>query len=128
MHNPSFQLNKIRRLIRTHGQTFLFENPKKNAYGEPTEEKDTYEIRGVLHEETSYLSRSTGESATVRKKSSTMILATWESVYNIIGGQEKLTLNGKHYRINGIKNLYEANLVADISLEEVLSGGTQPKV
>lgn len=118
MHRAAFQLNKVRRLIRTQGQTFKFDKPGKNEFGEPNEDTISHVIKGVFHETTSYASKTTSEASTIRKKSSPMVLVLWESVGDL-HHEDELTFNGKSYRINEIKNIAEANLVADISLEEV---------
>lgn len=118
MHNAAFQLNKVRRLIRTRGQAFKFDKPGKNEFGEPNGETVSHIIQGVFHETTSYASKTTTEASTIRKKSSPMVLMLWESVGEL-HHKDVLTFNGKPYRVNEIKNIAEANLVADISLEEV---------
>lgn len=118
MHNAAFQLNKVRRMIKTQGQVFTFNTPKKNEFGEPTKDTEPHNLVGVFHETTAYLSKDTSEASTLRKKSSPMVLTLWESVGEL-HHTNMLTFNGKPYRVTEIKNLGEANLVADISLEEV---------
>lgn len=118
MHKEAFQLNKVRRLIKTQGQTFKFDKPGKNEFGEPNGETVSHRIQGVFHETTSYASKATTEATTIRKKSSPMVLTLWESVGEL-HHKDVITFNRKSYRVNEIKNIAEANLVADISLEEV---------
>lgn len=122
MHSAAFQLNKVRRLIRTQGKPFKFTKPGKNEFGEPNGETVSHEIRGVYHETSSYASghvaKSITEATTIRQKALPMVLALWESVGEL-QHQDMVTFNGKPYRVNEIKNVAEANLVADISLEEV---------
>lgn len=122
MHSAAFQLNKVSRLIRTQGKPFKFTKPGKNEFGEPNGETVSHEIRGVYHETSSYTSgyvaKSTTEATTLRQKALPMVLALWESVGEL-HHQDMVTFNGKPYRVNEIKNVAEANLVADISLEEV---------
>lgn len=118
MHKAAFQLNKVRRLIKTQGQTFKFDKPGKNEFGEPNGETVSHTIKGVFHETTAYASKTTSDASTIRKKSSPMVLTLWESVGEL-HHKDELTFNGKSYRVNEIKNIAEANLVADISLEEV---------
>ena len=50
-----------------------------------------------------------------------MILCLWESA-ELLQHKDTLTYNGKKYTIGEIKNLAEANIIADISLEEVQVG------
>lgn len=120
MYKAAFQLNKIRRLINTQGQEFHFTYLGKNEFGEPNGETVSHEIRGVFHEFTEYKSKTTSEASTIRQKSAPMLLTLWESVRDL-HHTDILHFNDKKYQVNEIKNLAEANLVADISLEEVQS-------
>lgn len=119
MNQKSFQLNKVRRAIRTLGQSLLVQREGTNDFGEPNGETKSLELKGVFHESTGYLTKSTSESSTVRKKSSTMLLCLWEDVEGKVNLQDHVLLNGRKYMVGEIKNLLEANLMADISLEEV---------
>lgn len=119
MNQKAFQLNKIRRTIRTLGQSLLVQREGTNDFGEPNGETESLELKGVFHESTGYLTKSTSESSTIRKKSSPMLLCLWEDIAELLHHQDEVTLNNKTYKVNEIKNLAEANLVADISLEEV---------
>ena len=119
MHNGAFQLNKVRRMLRTQGISVVVKKPVLNDFGEPTGNTKDREIKGVFHETTSYASKTTTEASTIRKKSSPMLLCLWEDIAEILRHQDEVTINNKTYKVNEIKNLAEANLIADISLEEV---------
>ena len=118
MNGAAFQLNKVRRAIRSQGKLFKAERPKKNKFNEPTEGTVSQCFRGIFHELTEYKSKTTGESSTIRQRSSPMVLVLWEDAKEL-HHQDRVKFNNKDYRINEIKNLSEANLVADIYLEEV---------
>lgn len=118
MHRAAFQLNKVRRLIKTQGQVFTIEIHEKNNFGEPTGKPKLCEILGVFHETTGYMSKTTSEASTLRKKPSPMVLTLWESIGEL-QHTNLIKFNDKSYRVTEIKNLGEANLIADISLEEV---------
>lgn len=127
MHNAAFQLNKVRRLIKTQGQAFVFDKSGKNEFGEPNGETVSHIIQGVFHETTSFISKATSEASSIRKKPSPMVLTLWESLGEL-RRNDILKLNKKEYRVIEIKNLSEANLVADISLEEVQADGKRAEV
>ena len=118
MDSLAFQLNKVRRLINTRGQTFKFIRQVVDDFGEPTGDTISVVISGVYHETTSYLSKTSDEAATIRKKPSPMILCLWEEAKKVIHTDE-LVFNGKTYKVCEVKNLSEANIVGDISLGEV---------
>lgn len=120
MYNSSFQLNKTRRAINTFGNTFEFIRHAKNAYEEPTDEiLCAVSIKGVYHEKTGYLSSSAIESTTVRERSYPMILCLWEKQAELIMIDDLVSINSKIYKVQEIKDIAEAHIVADISLEEV---------
>ena len=118
----SFQLNKVRRIINTQGKLFAFKRPGTNEFGEPNGQTESVDIRGVYHETTSFLSKTATEATTIRQKPSPMILCLWEDAQKILHTDE-LTFNGKSYKVGEVKNISEANIVGDISLEEVQTNG-----
>lgn len=118
----SFQLNKVRRLINTQGKLFTFKRRGTNEFGEPNGQTEFVNIVGVYHETTSFLSKSATEATTIRQKASPMILCLWEDAQKILHTDE-LSFNGKNYKVGEVKNISEANIVGDISLEEVQTNG-----
>lgn len=118
----TFQLNKVRRLIKTQGQNFSFSRPGTNEFGEPNGQTESVDISGVYHETTSYLSKMVTQATTIRQKPSPMILCLWEDAQKVVQTDE-LTFNGKTYKVGEVKNISEANIVGDISLEEVQTDG-----
>lgn len=122
MRAPAFQLNKVRRLIKEQGRSIVVTRQSLNKFNEPNGEAEVFTITGVFHETTSYLSKNGSNGSTVRTKPSPMFLTLWESVSHL-NVDDKVTLNNKQYTIGEIKNMAEANLVADISLEEVQNIG-----
>lgn len=118
----SFQLNKVRRLINTQGKLFTFKRTGTNEFGEPNGQTESVNIKGVYHETTSFLSKSATEATTIRQKPSPMILCMWEDAQKILHTDE-LAFNGKSYKVGEVKNISEANIVGDISLEEVQTNG-----
>ena len=122
MDAVAFQLNKVRRLLKTQGQKFTFERPGLNDFGEPNGQAELVIILGVYHETSSYISKSKVESTTIRSKSSPMILCLWEEAKRL-QSTDVLYYNGKTYTVTDVKNVAEANIAADISLEEVQNDG-----
>lgn len=122
MHAPMFQLNKVQRLINAQGKSFQFSRQGKNEFGEPNGQTESVVIMGVYHETTSYLSKTVVEASVIRRKSSPMILCLWKDAKKLLHTDE-LLFNGKKYKIGDIKNIAEADVIGDISLEEVQIGG-----
>lgn len=121
MHNGAFQLNKVRRAIRTQGRPFEVVRPKKNAFNEPIQETEAFEFKGILHDKGRFKSKSLTDASAIQQRDyAPMVLALWEDVQGI-RSKDSIKFNGKSYRIEEVRNVGEANLVADISLEEVQS-------
>lgn len=118
MNSVQFQLNKFCRLIRLNGKEITFVKEEENNYGEPNGETKSQTVIGVYHETTSFLSKTSTEAATVRKKASPMLLVLYRDIKDLTH-QYKVLYNGNTYKIGEIKNIGEANVVCDISLEEV---------
>lgn len=121
MYAPKFQLNKVQRLLKTQGELFHFNRPAKNDFGEPNGETVSIDIRGVYHESSSYVSKTATDATTIRSKASPMLLCLWDDATKLFHTDE-LSFRGKKYRVNGITNIGEANVAADVSLEEIQNG------
>lgn len=119
MNSAAFQLNKVRRAINTNGDWIPFYKPKLNEFKEPTDEMCCMMIKGLFHESTSFIqtTASTTEGSTMRKKSSPMVLCPWEDAMKI-AESKYVQYRCRRYRVTEIKNLMEAGIIADISLEE----------
>lgn len=122
MEAPSFQLNKVRRFINTQGQSFEFKRQGTNSFGEPNGQTISVIIKGVYHETTSFMSKSSMDAATIRTKPSPMILCSWTEAQKILM-TDTLFFNGKSYTVGGVKDIAESGIVGDISLEEALTDG-----
>lgn len=123
MNSVQFQLNKVRRLINTQGRSVVVTRQGKNKFNEPNGEAEVFNIKGVFHETTSYLSKTGSNGSTVRSKPSPMFMCLWESAESL-QHTDQVLINDRTYNIGEIKNIDEANAVADISLEEVQFSGT----
>ena len=122
MYAAEFQLNKVRRLINTQGRLIAVSRQEKNKFNEPSGQAEVFNIKGVFHETTSYLSKTGSNGSTVRSKPAPMFMCLWESA-RLLQHTDQVILNGRTYNIGEIKNLCEANIIGDISLEEVQSDG-----
>lgn len=120
MNSAAFQLNKVKRLISTQGRSVIVTRQGKNKFNEPNGEADVFNIRGVFHETTSYLSKTGSNGSTVRAKPSPMLLCLWKEAQSL-QHSDQIQLNNRLYNIGEIKNLCEADVAADVSLIEVQS-------
>lgn len=124
MEAAKFQLYKVKRAIQTHGVTVTAEIPVKDEFGEPTGQSESRSFMGLYHETTSYLSKTTSDASTLRRKSAPMLLCLWDDVKQL-PIPCKILHNGKEYDLAEVKDLEECQLIGDLSLEEVQYGQLQ---
>lgn len=75
MDNLEFELHKVKREIKRHGEEYTFYRKNENEFGEPVEEElEVKTIKGLYHEEIGYVKLSTDEGANVKKKPESQIL------------------------------------------------------
>lgn len=122
MNAATFQLNKVKRLINTQGRSVVVTRQGKNKFNEPNGEAEVFNIKGVFHETTSYLSKTGSDGSTIRAKPSPMFLCLWDDAKKM-NHLDLVTINSCIYKVGEIKNLCEANIIGDISLEEVQVNG-----
>ena len=118
------QRTKIKRTLHSQGKEFVFRRHVLDEYGQPTD--DDTEIAaflGLFHETTSYLSQSTDNSSTIRRKASPMILCLLEDAIDLQNG-DFTEYNGQTYFLTELKNVSGMNFAVDLSLEEVQESGT----
>ena len=130
MYQAAFSLNKLRRAIRTQGRTLEIIKPTCNKFKEPNGEAEVFEVKGIFRESVAgfgYIGRVVSEAATTRQKPYTLVLCLWEDVSGV-NPDCTAKFQGKSYKICGVKNFAEANLVADMSLEEVLDDGQRTEI
>lgn len=123
MNSSAFQLNKVRRLIKAQGRSVVVTRQERNKFNEPNGEAEIFSVTGVFHETTSYLSKTGSDGSTVRAKPSPMLMCLWDDIKKL-KHTDQVILNNRTYNIGEIKNLCEADVVGDISLEEVQTNGT----
>lgn len=120
MNSPNFQLNKVRRHLRAFGRDFTFIREGTDSFGEPNGTTESFIIQGIYHETNSGTTtvQNNSDSATTWPKKIPSMLCLWEYAKQV-RLTDLVTINSKRYKISQIRNLEEANLVADILMEEV---------
>lgn len=118
--NVRFEAYKIRRELKRSGITYEFKRFEKNKFGERQKDNviKAYKLKGLYHEQNGYITNTTGDAAQTKTKKTPMLLCLYEDVTSV--GLEKgdvIKLNGKTLKVNGVVNVQEWNIIADISLE-----------
>lgn len=119
MKAPTFELNKIRRLIRVAGLPYTFQRDVINEFKEPTGETTSIEVKGIFHEITQHIAIVAEDSASVRDKNTSYILALYSDAKDI-QQRDFVVISGRKYYVNGVRDINNWHIAVDISLEEVV--------
>lgn len=117
MINTKFEAYKLRRELKRIGKEYEFKRAVLNAYKEPTDDSVVAgKLIGLYHEQNSYVSATTGETTRTRTKKVPMILCLFEDAEFLKFG-DIVKINSREFKVTGVTNIQEWNIIADISLE-----------
>lgn len=125
MFDEKTTLHRVEQQIAWRGHLFSVLRPKMNEFNEKSDEPEKVaEIRGIFHNGSSnHVVVVIADSGQAQEKDAPYILTTW---FN--GSQVKkddiITINEVPYKVTGINNINEYNILADISLEVILNGNS----
>ena len=124
MINAQFEAYKIKRELKRSGIDYEFKRSGVNDFGEPVGKPAAVGIiRGLYHEQNSNVQITTGDTTQVRTKKIPMILCLYEDAANLVlQVGDELKINNKTFKVTGVVNIQEWNIIADISLEVVDNG------
>lgn len=111
----------VEREITKNGSTYTVKRNKVDKHGEPTQEvEEVTTLRGLFHISKGFIIKNTSDGSQTKTKGQPMILALWEEC-ETIQNDDFVVINGNTYKITDKNNIEEYNIIADISLEVVLS-------
>lgn len=124
MINTKFEAYKVRRELKRIGNEYEFKRAKLNDFKEPIMDSVVAgKLTGLYHEQNSSISLTTGDTTQTRTKKVPMILCLYEDATFLKIG-DKVKINSKTFKVTGVANIQEWNIIADISLE-VIDDGVQ---
>ncbi len=126
MLNTKFEAYKIKRELKRSGIDYEFKRAEKNKFGESTNEISVIgTLRGLYHEQNGAVQITTGETTQIRTKKVPMILCLYDDTASLIlQVGDIVEINAKTFKVTGVINVQEWNLISDISLE-VIDNGVQ---
>ena len=124
MINTKFEAYKIKRELKKSGIDYKFERAEKDVFGEPTGEmKPIGELKGLYHEQNGTIQITTGDTTQTRTKKVPMILCLYEDTASLVlHVGDIVKINAKTFKVTGVTDIQEWNLISDISLEVIDSG------
>lgn len=124
MVNTKFEAYKLRRELKRIGKEYEFKRAKLNDFKEPTKDSVVAgKLTGLYHEQNSNVSVTTGDTTQTRTKKVPMILCLYEDA-KFLKMDDTVKINSKTFKVTGVVNIQEWNIIADISLE-VIDNGVQ---
>lgn len=122
MVNTKFEAYKVRRELKRIGKEYEFKRAKLNDFKEPTKDSVVAgKLTGLYHEQNSNVSVTTGDTTQTRTKKVPMILCLYEDATFLKIG-DFVKINSKTFKVTGVTNIQEWNIIADISLEVIDNG------
>ena len=124
MINTKFEAYKIKRELKRSGIEYEFKRKNKNDFGEPVgDDKVVGKLLGLYHEQNGSIHITTGDTTQVRTKKVPMILCLYDNIaLLVLQVGDTVKINNKTFKVTGITNIQEWNIISDISLEVVDSG------
>lgn len=124
MINTKFEAYKIKRELKKSGIDYEFERSEKDDFGEPTNEmKIVGSLKGLYHERNGSIQITMGDTTQTRTKKVPMILCLYEDTASLVlQVGDIVKINAKIFKVTGIINIQEWNIISDISLEVVDNG------
>ena len=121
MINNKFEEYKIRRELLRSGNDYTFYRNGTNEFGEPVEKSvEIGTFKGLYHEQNSNIQISTGDTTQTRTKKIPMILCLFDDISGLdLKTGDFVIINSRTFKLTGIVNISEWNIVTDISLELV---------
>ena len=119
MINTKFEAYKVARELKRSGKDYGFFRYGKNAFNEPTgTQTSVCSLKCIYHEQNSNIEIVTGDTTQVRTKKIPMLLCLYDaSKFSDLKIGDFVTINSKKYKLTGIVNIQEWNIITDISLE-----------
>lgn len=124
MINTRFEAYKIKRELKRSGIDYEFKRAEKNDFDEPVGEPKTVgTLRGLYHEQNGTIQITTGDTTQTRTKKVPMILCLYEDTASLVlQVGDIVKINAKTFKVTGVTDIQEWNLISDVSLEVVDSG------
>lgn len=124
MVNKEFEVYKLKRELLRSGIEVKVKRRKVNMFGEPSEAPEVIGfLQGLYHEQNSNIQITTSDAIQIRTKKIPMILCLFYEIECLsIKPGDFIIMNGKEFKVTGIVNIQEWNLIADVSLEVVDDG------
>lgn len=124
MINTIFEAYKVKRELKRSGTDYEFKRAGKNKFGESTGDLNVVGVlKGLYHEQNGSIQVTTGDTTQIRTKKVPMILCLYDDTASLaLQVGDIVKINAKTFKVTGVTDIQEWNLISDISLEVVDNG------
>ena len=120
--NLKFEKAKLKRELSKSGKEYDFYRVQENEFGEKNGETiEVGKLRAIYHERNGHISSTKQDSTLYRKLKIPMLLCLYEDATFLNIG-DTVTINGRIFKVTGLVNVQEWNIIGDVSLEVVDDG------
>lgn len=123
MFDEKTALHRVEQQIAWRGQLFSVLRPKLNEFNEKSNKLEKVaEIKGIFHNgSANHIVVVISNNGQVQEKNTPYILTTYFNGCKV-KKDDVITINDINYKVVGVNNINEYNIISDISLEVVLDG------
>lgn len=125
--NTDFEAYKIAREIKKSGVQNVFYRDGKNEFGEPDANTRVTigTLKSLYHEQNGYVQMSVADEVQYRTKKMPMLMALYEDVKVLdLQAGDYTIINSRKYKVTNVLNLYNWNILCDLSLEVLDDGNS----
>ena len=120
--NLKFEKAKLKRELSKSGKEYDFYRVQENEFGEKNGESiEVGKLKAIYHETNGHISSTKQDSTLYRKLKIPMLLCLYEDATFLNIG-DTVTINGRIFKVTGLVNVQEWNIIGDVSLEVVDDG------
>jgi hypothetical protein len=120
MQISKFTLNRVAHIIQARGDLFLFSGYERDSNNElDTSKPRRNSVKGLFHETNSHITLLGADIGSVQTKPNPGILATLAEASKL-KIDDVVTVNTAEHKVTGIKDIINAGVIAEISLEVIV--------
>lgn len=122
MFDQRMAFHRLEQQIAWRGEFYTVTRKELNEFNEKTNPVEIGTIRGISHNGSSnHVKVNISDNGQVIEKNTPYIMTTWFNG-SILKKDDIISINSVDYKVAGITNVGEYNIIAEISLEVILNG------
>lgn len=122
MFDQRMAFHRLEQQIAWRGEFYTVTRKELNEFNEKTSPVEIGTIKGIFHNGSSnHVKVNISDNGQVIEKNTPYIMTTWFNG-SILKKDDIISINSVDYKVTGIANIGEYNIIAEVSLEVILNG------